>query len=348
MKKKVTIIVPVYNSETTIERCLDNICGQTYKNLEIILVNNNSTDNSKEICMKYANTDSRIILLEESKQGPGAARNKGIEKGTGEILCFVDSDDVLSTNAIEEIVFHFEKEFDLIWFDFENYGIDRKLGTASFLHNYSKLTAREVLEQTTNNDLDSVLAVLWNKAFRYKQVKEYVIRFPENRKQGEDFAFVLRYLAYMKQPICFVRKKLYEKYEPHLTNVQENSYNMLHLARDYFIDLNNWRKKQEKRLSFCAYQNISAILADKMVLSFIRIHHPQANFRFSYKWNTIKRMVKDKIMQKLILHYQPQKGQSKWIPVFIRIKCIPLLYLLGKYKAWYIYVYIRKEGRRKS
>lgn len=344
---KVTIIIPVYNSELTIERCLDSVCGQTYKNLEIILINNNSTDNSRKICMKYANTDSRIILLDEMKQGPGAARNRGIKKGTGEILCFVDSDDVMCENAVEEIQLHFMKEFDMVWFDFENYGIDRKLGKASFLQENINLTGNEVLEQITNNDLDSVLAVLWNKAFLYEKVRKCSIRFPENRKQGEDFAFVLRYLAHMEQPIQFIHKKLYKKYEPHLTGTQENNYNMFRLTRDYIMDMNKWLNKKGKTASLKAYENIAAILADKLVLSCIRIHHPQANFNHKYCWNTIKKVVKDRVIQKLILYYHPQKGQSKLIPIFIRMKCIFPLYLLGKYKAWYIYVHIRKENRRK-
>lgn len=347
MNRKVTIIIPVYNSETTIRRCLDSVCGQAYKNLEIILINNNSTDNSRKICMEYADADPRIILLDETKQGPGAARNRGIKNGTGEILCFVDSDDSMCPNAVEEIVLHFTEESDLVWFDFERHEIDPKLGKASFLYENFNLTENEVLEQITTNDLDSVLAVLWNKAFCYEKVRKYSIRFPEHRKQGEDFAFVLRYLAHMEYPIRFIHKKLYGKYESHLTKTQENDYNLFRLTRDYFKDLNNWLDKKGKNVSLKSYENIAAILADKLVLSFIRIHHPQAGFKFQYCWNIIKRAVKDKKIQELILYYQPQKGQSKLIPIFIRMRSTLLLYLLGRYKAWYIYVYIRKEKRRK-
>lgn len=343
VNRKVTIIIPVYNSETTIKRCLESVCGQTYKNLEIILIDNNSTDNSKQICLTYADMDSRIVVLDERKQGPGAARNKGLKHGTGEVLCFVDADDVMCIHAVEEILLHFTEECDLVWFDFECHEINSKLGSASFLHENVRLTGDEVLEQAAANDLDSVLAVLWNKAFCYEKVRTSSVRFPENRKQGEDLAFVLRYLAQMKQPIHFIHKKLYEKYESHLTGIQENNYNMFRLTRDYFKDLNTWLAIRGNDASLRSYENIAAILADKLVLSFIRLHHPQAGFPHSYCWNIVKKVIRDKTIQKLILYYRPQKGQSKLIPVFVRMKSTFLLYLLGKYKAWYIYAYIRKE-----
>lgn len=100
-KPLVSVIVPVYNVERYLERCLDSIVGQTYQNLEIVLVNDGSTDRSEEICLAYAQSDARICLINQKNQGPSAARNTGLDYIHGEYLTFVDSDDYLSLSFVE-------------------------------------------------------------------------------------------------------------------------------------------------------------------------------------------------------------------------------------------------------
>ena len=100
-KEKISVIVPIYNVEKYLRRCLDSIINQTYKNLEIILVNDGSKDNSFEICKEYKNKDKRIVLIDQKNAGLSAARNSGIDIATGDYIGFVDSDDVLSTKMYE-------------------------------------------------------------------------------------------------------------------------------------------------------------------------------------------------------------------------------------------------------
>lgn len=97
----VSVIVPVYNVEKYLVRCLDSIVGQTYRNLEIILVNDGSTDNSGEICRQYAERDARIRLFTQENQGLSAARNTGLDHMNGEYIVFVDSDDYISIHFVE-------------------------------------------------------------------------------------------------------------------------------------------------------------------------------------------------------------------------------------------------------
>jgi glycosyltransferase involved in cell wall biosynthesis len=101
MEEKVSIIVPIYNVELYLEECLDSIINQTYKNIEIILVNDGSTDRSGEIIESYTLQDKRIIIMNQSNKGVSGARNAGIEKALGKYILFVDSDDMLLTTAIE-------------------------------------------------------------------------------------------------------------------------------------------------------------------------------------------------------------------------------------------------------
>ena len=106
---KVSVIVPVYNVENYLEKCIQSIISQSFKNLEIILVNDGSTDKSKEICEEFAKKDERIILLNQENQGVSAARNFGLDNCTGNYISFVDSDDYIAFDMIEFLVNNIEK-----------------------------------------------------------------------------------------------------------------------------------------------------------------------------------------------------------------------------------------------
>ena len=97
----VSIIIPVYNTEQFLDECLNSVVNQTYKNLEIILINDGSTDSSLEICKKYQQKDKRIILISQENKGAGTARNKGLDIAKGEYITFVDSDDFINLKMIE-------------------------------------------------------------------------------------------------------------------------------------------------------------------------------------------------------------------------------------------------------
>ena len=93
---KISVIIPVYNAEKFLSRCLDSVINQTHENLEIICVNDESTDGSLEILQEYAAKDSRVIIENQKNQGAPVARNRGIEIATGEYIHFVDADDWLN------------------------------------------------------------------------------------------------------------------------------------------------------------------------------------------------------------------------------------------------------------
>ncbi len=102
---KISIIIPVYNAERYLRECLDSICNQSYKELEIILVDDDSQDGSSEICKEYMKIDKRIIYLYKENEGPGVARNMGLNIASGTYIMFIDSDDFLyDVHNIENIV----------------------------------------------------------------------------------------------------------------------------------------------------------------------------------------------------------------------------------------------------
>lgn len=99
---KISVIIPVYNVEKYIEKCLDSVVNQTYKNIEIIIIDDETPDGSIEICKKYIKSDDRIILIQQKNKGLSGARNTGLKKATGEYVLFVDSDDYLSKDAVQK------------------------------------------------------------------------------------------------------------------------------------------------------------------------------------------------------------------------------------------------------
>ena len=102
--KKISVIIPVYNVEKYLETCLNSVINQTYKNLEIIIINDGSTDNSLSICKKYEKLDKRIILIDQDNKGLSGARNVGIKKATGDYIHFLDSDDYINLNYYEKMI----------------------------------------------------------------------------------------------------------------------------------------------------------------------------------------------------------------------------------------------------
>lgn len=103
MSDLISVIVPVYNAEKYLRKCIESIINQTYSNLEIILINDGSEDDSKNICDEFASKDNRIVLIHKNNEGVGRARNDGLNKATGKYIAFVDCDDYIEKDTIETL-----------------------------------------------------------------------------------------------------------------------------------------------------------------------------------------------------------------------------------------------------
>ena len=334
MKKKVSVVVPIYNSEKTLEKCLNSLYKQDYSELEILLIDNNSTDNSKSICEKYSHRDSRIRVFEERKQGPSAARNKGILEGTGDILCFIDSDDeLICDTAITEIVSAMNSG-EMVLFDYINFEPERKKHRALFFWDNDSLTTIDVLEQAEECDEMMVFAV-WNKAFCFDIVRKSGLLFPEDREYEEDFSFVLQYMVQISK-VEFIHKVFYKKWEGHLSVTGKGAYNMLPIVQNYMEDIEkilNSQKIFEK-----AYVNMARQQSSKAVMAIVRIHHPNAKLSRICCKKEITQLLNNSAFRKAFGHYRPGKGQSKSLPFCMRRGLTDLVYLLGKYKKKKAYI----------
>ena len=110
----ISVIVPVYNVEEYLEECLESIRQQTYTDIEVILVNDGSTDSSKEICERFCQADSRFRLINQENQGQSVARNRGVKESVGQFIMFVDSDDVINTNVLEVLLPYMKTDVDIV------------------------------------------------------------------------------------------------------------------------------------------------------------------------------------------------------------------------------------------
>lgn len=201
---KISVIIPVYNVEKYLKRCLDSVVNQTYKNLEIILINDGSTDKSGNICDEYAAKDKRIIVIHKENGGVSSVRNKGLDICTGDYISFIDSDDWLG-NGFYEYVVNNVKDNDLLIFD---YHITNGKNSKWIKYNNAEfeLTKEKCLMELTKAKIQSYL---WVMIFKRKLF--YNIRFPQNRN-FEDQA-IMHLLIDKCQKIKYCNKAFYNYYQ---------------------------------------------------------------------------------------------------------------------------------------
>lgn len=248
---KISIIVPVYNAENYIDIALQSICGQTYKDLEIILVDDGSSDKSLERCQEWAKKDERILVHHQANAGASAARNKGLELATGKYVMFIDGDDWIEKNMIE--ILYTEAERHQANVACSTLQEDDSIAEENVRNSVNKKAVYDV--KYFGNKVDSGLALLtvWGpvcKLYRRDVVGES--RF-ENYKVAEDLLFnstvicgekfhtavlveypFYHYIIYAGSTM---KQKLQEKYLTAM-EVEKRCYDMLTAVSPKFADIN--------------------------------------------------------------------------------------------------------------
>lgn len=188
-EKLISVIMPIYNSEEKLERCIDSVAMQSYKNLEIILIDDGSTDNSSKICKKWENKDDRIKYYYINNSGVSVARNTGLKKAKGEYIYFIDSDDYLDLNVIKNLYNNLKNETLVGVNHYKILPLEKKILPLNSLYK-----SNEVVKGILEN---KIKGVVWCFLFS----KEIIIRnnllFDEKAKFMEDTIFLIRYLKYV-------------------------------------------------------------------------------------------------------------------------------------------------------
>lgn len=192
---KISIVVPVYNVENYIDRCIESIINQTYKNIEIILVDDGSKDNSGKICDKYANRDKRIKVVHKLNGGLSSARNAGLDVCSGEYVGFVDGDDWIEKNMYEILISMIKKgKSEIAICGHREVIQNEKVRPAIQMKNIF-LDKNELWEEVFG-DLN---VASWNKLYKKEIIGN--LRFPLNIIHGEDLIFNLQYLVKCKSGV---------------------------------------------------------------------------------------------------------------------------------------------------
>ncbi len=186
-----SIIVPVYNVEKYLRRCLDSLVNQTLKDIEIIVVNDASPDNSEDIVLEYAAKDSRIVYIKhEENKRQGAARNTGIKAARGQYITFVDSDDYVDSDLYHTVIRAFQKTKTNVVI-FPTYVFNQR----GYIDVGIPVTPARICSLPAEKyALDLGFATAWNKAYRREDLEKYEIYFPENT-YWEDIVFWVQYCS---------------------------------------------------------------------------------------------------------------------------------------------------------
>ena len=189
-REKISVVIPIYNAEKYLTKCLDSVTSQTYDNLEIILVNDGSTDKSLEICEKYKDKDNRIILINKENKGVSSARNVGIEKSTGKYIIFIDADDYIEKDMFEVLEEDlFKNNVDLSMCGYRN--VDKN---GNILYESKPMDKKYFDVKTFRRNLfknDYYRELICNKLFRSEIIKDNNIRFREDIHLNENILFIL-------------------------------------------------------------------------------------------------------------------------------------------------------------
>ena len=198
MRPMVSIVVPIYNAENYLRRCVDSILNQEYTDFELLLVNDGSTDASGDICEEYGDQDPRVIVIQKENTGVSDSRNRALDRARGKYLQFLDSDDWITPDATRLFVRAAEEYgCDMVISDFYRV-VGERLSTKGDIEEEGVLTREEFAAHMMENPADFYYGVLWNKLYRRDIVEEHNLRMDTDINWCEDFMFNLEYIRYAK------------------------------------------------------------------------------------------------------------------------------------------------------
>lgn len=249
--KKVSVIIPIYNVGLYLRQCLDSVLSQTYKNLEIICINDGSTDDSLRICQEYCDKDSRIIIINQQNSGVSRSRNNGINVSSGDLIFFLDGDDYLDSECINKLVKEYERGYSPI----VGYKLDIiDKGIKEVNQCYGEYDTFIDYLKDFHKYFATKFSFVWGKLFEPNIIKENKIKFPEDIMLGEDMLFNINYYAYYPGKISvfqyngyFYRQSgtnsLSKKFDIRMFGWNERTYNELinYLISYDMLDQTNFR-----------------------------------------------------------------------------------------------------------
>lgn len=205
----VSVVIPVYNGEKRIEVCIRSVFAQKMENIEIIVVNDGSTDQTGAILERLAAEDPRMKVIHRANGGASAARNTGLDASTGTYIRFVDADDRLMENGIQPMVDAMEKNgAQLVIAAYTQLFFGKHLKNNLYGKD-AAVSVEDALRHMNPWSNSFYYGVLWNKLFCGDIIRKHKIRFREELKLAEDFTFVCHYMQHVDK-VCYINDEVYE------------------------------------------------------------------------------------------------------------------------------------------
>lgn len=316
---KFSIIIPVYNSEKFLKRCVDSILKQTYSNLEIILVDDGSVDMSSKICDDYSLKDGRVKVFHKENGGVSSARNYGIEVSTGDYISFVDSDDYIDSNMYELLAKKINEEnSDVV---ICNIYFENERHESIFDYNHPNFNFKKNDYPTNSFFIKSISGYVWNKVFSRKlifNIDGSFVRFNNDISMAEDDLF--NYDIFNKNKkinYSYINDKLYH-YVLNINGVSNNKFNLKKLT--YFDS----RIKEIEILDLNGIDN-NFLMADyvincirtKIIVKKLKI---QINDKYLEILKKCKEFRKEISLKKLPFNFRIKYIIATCFPIIYRIK----------------------------
>lgn len=290
----VSIIMPVYNMGEQLRDSIPKILKQTYKNIEVVLVDDGSSDNSLAVCNDFAQRDKRIKVIHQENSGSGFARNAGIRAAEGKYAYFYDADDLLEENAVEIMVETLEKNHcDLVVFGYRFCGLD---GSVDRVKKFPlKILDGSDVRKSYDKYIHmrnefGIQGAPWNKMFSLDKIKEYNIEFPELRRH-QDEVFIMRYVDKADR-IIFIPDVLYNHFPNDAAKVfqkfPEDYHEIVLSLLNYFMEyVYSWNPDNQEVL-----KEICAVFINGITKSLMLLFNPTRPMTFKERYVRVKEIAK--------------------------------------------------------
>lgn len=338
--EKISVIIPVYNAEKYLSICIESILRQTYSNWEAIIVDDGSTDNSKNICEKYSKQDDRIKIFSQTNKGVSATRNFGINKAIGNYIVFVDADDWLESNFLERMFETIEREkADIVQCNFyyakENENIRRK----HIVPSYSVRTTieelqldilfREYEEKKYHKSVGAIRAV-WGKLFRTSLIKNK--KFNEKLDIFEDGIFILNTLQDVKKMILIDEYLYYYRITEDSSNIKyKPNFDQKAIAIIEQIQHSIMENNKSKEYEECFYIMIFEMISTTLEKDIFNIRN---NASKKEKINRLKNLLKNNYCKRTLekIKIRNLENNQKILYFLLKVKGYIIIYYLYSMK----------------
>lgn len=338
----VSVIMPVYNAGESLRKSIESAMYQSYTNIEVLLVDDGSTDNSGKVCDEYALQDKRVKAIHKKNGGPSDARNVGIEHSRGEFMFFMDADDSIERNAIELLMKNQSKtQADVVAGDYRKVG--NKIlpsGLSTFFKESVLMDKKDIITYARaylkKPNRFYLLGYSWGRLFKTSIIKKNNILFDINLRTFEDVAFNFHYLRYANT-LYFLNEviynyTIYENYSSATTSIGDNPAKLLGYRQALvnvadFLRVNHFPESDIKKEVGHTYIFLSIIQLVRMC--------GQYNGNNKRKiFAVVKELVNDHSLGSYLESYAPSKGDSKILPVFMKLRLVWPIIWMCRYKAY--------------